>query len=83
MVINDWELVNRDTRLPAAVGDVVLNFRGEPVVLAGGSPPRHLSSSGRVWVGDGAREHFPEVFGLTWQKRSRDAASIPHAIECA
>ena len=83
MVMNDWELVNRDTRLPAAVGDVVLNFRGEPVVLAGGSPPRHLSSTGRVWVGDGSREYFPEVFGLIWQKRLRDAASIPHATECA
>lgn len=83
MVINDWELVNQDTRLPVEAGDVVLDFRGEPVVLAGGSPPRHLSSSGRIWVGDGAREYFPEVFGLTWKRKAHDAASLPHAIECA
>lgn len=81
MVINDWQLVERGTHRSVQVGEVILDFRGDPAVLAGGSPPRHLSSSGRVWVGDGSREHFPEVFGLTWKRLN--AASIPNAAECA
>ena len=83
MVINNWQLVERGTHRPVQVGEVILDFRGDPAVLAGGSPPRHLSSSGRVQVGDGAREYFPEVFGLTWKRKAHNAASLPYAAECA
>ena len=80
--MSTWTLVRQDTNLPVEPGDTVFSFRGTPAVLAGGQPPQHPGSTGRVWTQGGA-EFFPNVFGLVWQKGRQDAAPIPHAVECA
>lgn len=35
MVINDWQLVEQGTHRSVQVGEVILDFRGDPAVLAG------------------------------------------------
>ena len=46
-------------------GDDIVDFRGTPDVITGGTPPHKPSSTGRVTVASGG-EFYPSVFGLRW-----------------
>lgn len=58
--------------------NTVFTFRGEKRVLAGGSPPAHSGSTGRVYVECGG-EYFLSVFGLIWLR----GTVSPRIVECA
>jgi len=76
--MSPWTLVRQDSHLPVEPGDTVLTFRGEKRVLAGGSPPAHSGSTGRVYVECGG-EYFLSVFGLIWRR----GTVSPRIVECA
>ena len=68
MRIGDWVLQHKDGR-PMAVGCKVVSFRGEEFELAGGAPPKHEASTGRVYIKSifgGQLELFPSVYDLVW-----------------
>lgn len=54
----------------AVIGEIYADFRGEPYQLLGIREPRHIASTGRVWVratqGGSSREFFPSVIGMKW-----------------
>lgn len=65
-----WVLVDSDGR-PALRGATVQNAKGETFILTGGMPPRHASSSGRVYLRDARAgalvgECYPGVIGHRW-----------------
>lgn len=62
------------TQERVTVGDEVLTFRGEPVVVTGIELPKHAGSTGRVYVRSmdehGTEEGFyPSVIGAEWVGR--------------
>lgn len=74
-----WRLVNETTGEPVEHGSEVKTFRGETMVLTGGTPPHKPSSTGRVSVRpksppdssesnfqDSSLEFYPNVVGLKW-----------------
>ena len=65
-----WRLVRCDGGKPPRVGDVVTSFNGVSYLLAGGTPPLHENSSGRVWVKARSLEttFYPSVFDLKWER---------------
>lgn len=63
-----WVLIHRSGEY-ANVGDTIATFRGDTVVLEGGSEPLHSGSSGRIYVRylDGTPgQYFPSVADLKW-----------------
>lgn len=66
---NGQVLVDKVSRDPIAVGDVVTSFRGERATVTGGTPASG-HSTGRVnvqWEGsDWQQEFYPSVFDLEW-----------------
>ena len=66
-----WVLFN-DAGEAVTPGAQLTTFRGEDVVLEGGTPPKHPGSTGRIYVKqdgvDFSQEFFPSVCGLTWQQ---------------
>ncbi len=52
-------LINTETKRIVAVGDKLQTFRGEPVVVTGWQPPRHIGSTGRIYV---TPEGYPAEF---------------------
>ena len=68
-----WKLVYRNSRAEISPG-ATLRCRNEAYTVCDpvGHPPRHASSSGRVFVkpyGEDenyTREYFPHVFDLEW-----------------
>lgn len=66
---DEWYLVDEDDN-PIVLGSRFIDDKGDAGSFEGGHPPRHSSSSGRVFVswGDGFNsEYFPHVFNLTWK----------------
>jgi hypothetical protein len=72
-----WTLVRSESKAPVSPGEALHSFRGrsDRYTLAGGHPPKHAASTGRVYVVEGTdlangshycREFFPSVFGLEW-----------------
>ena len=77
MLRNGWDGVYRLVKqdgTSAKVGEPVQNFRGEPGILADGSPPWKSSSEGHVSVkGLGipsAHESYAGVYNLKWVKHA-------------
>ena len=68
-------LVHADTGAPVAVGDTVVDFRGNAMTITGGRAPHHEASTGRVYTDGG--EYFPGVANLAW----RPLASIVGGAE--
>lgn len=59
---------------PIQHGQEMETFRGEPIVVTGGTPPHKRSSTGRVMVEYAnrrgpwsAQEFFPSVIGAAWE----------------
>jgi hypothetical protein len=77
--IDDWTLVHEKTLANVCLGDTLETFRGEKVILKGGTPPHKPSSTGRVRVSSdpehSGSEYYPSVCGLKWVK------SEDHPIE--
>ena len=64
MITKDgWKLVDVDNNT-VHFGATYTDFRGQPHVIEGGSPPHKLGSTGRIWTNVG--EFFPGVCNLTW-----------------
>lgn len=70
-----WTLVRAKSKLHVHHGESVASSRGELAMVAGGAPPKHAASTGRVYVieaadhangSDYCREYFPSVFNLEW-----------------
>lgn len=60
-----WVLVDQVGK-PVRVGDKAQTFRGDPVTITGGRPPKHMGSTGRIWGAFG--EFFPSVCSMKWEK---------------
>jgi hypothetical protein len=67
-ILSEGMVLVNEAGEPACRNVVVLSFRGEPYVLAGGRAPQSLASTGKVWVRKGKSEHefYPSVFSLKW-----------------
>ena len=64
------KLIDTQTRKELKVGDSVVTFRGEEYTLRGFSPPRHASSTGRVYINRGSEydeEYFPNVINAKFE----------------
>ena len=60
-----WTLVDQ-AGTPCYVGQIVTSFRGEQMILDGGTPPHREGSTGRIYTGQ--VEFFPSVCNLKWVK---------------
>ena len=60
----EWVLVDANTDEPVKNNTVRLDFRGDPLVVKGGTPPRHSGSTGRVHTNQG--EFYPSVIDCKW-----------------
>lgn len=70
----NWLLVDKDG-IAVPKGAIIQTRRGENYELAGGQPPHHEGSTGRVYVkevgaaeDDWGREFYPTVFDLKWER---------------
>ena len=66
----DWQgntltLVNEVTGCAVQAGDVLEDFRGDPVTVTGGKAPHKPGSTGKVWTADGG-EFYPSVVNCAW-----------------
>lgn len=52
---------------PVAVGDFLLDFRGDAHILRGGTPPRHSASEGHIETSE-TQHCYASVCGLKWGK---------------
>lgn len=63
-----YKLIDRGTGREVKVGDILHTENGIPVTVAGFEAPRHVASSGRVYVkgpeSQMTAEYFPHVFNL-------------------
>lgn len=63
---SNWRLVHDTTRLPVHVGDILIDFRGDPATAIGGRCPHKAASTGRIIVNRLGNEFFPGVFDCHW-----------------
>jgi hypothetical protein len=59
-----WLLIDSVTQKSVKVGDKRETFRGEKVIMSGGTPPHKPSSTGRAQSSKGA--FYPSVYGCQW-----------------
>jgi hypothetical protein len=60
---NGWKLIRHDGST-VCVNDRAPDFRGEPCIIRGGTPPHKPSSTGHILTDAG--EYYPSVCGLRW-----------------
>ena len=68
----NWRLIGEDGA-EVKVGDKATTFRGETVIVTGGTPPRRAPSTGRVFLSGG--EYYPSVIGAKWVKEEAECES--------
>ena len=71
MNTNGWILRDKVTKSVMTFPCTVMHD-GEQVTLAGGHPPRHAASSGKVWQDNFGQMYYPHIFGLEWVLESED-----------
>ena len=64
MIQDGWTLVEEATGTPAKVDGTYLDFRGAPLKLLAGYPPKHEASTGRIDTDKGT--FYPSVCNLKW-----------------
>ena len=68
MIKRGMVLVDEKTEEPVNVGDMRIGFRGVLYKVTGGEPPRHVGSTGRVYLDDGQGElyMYPSIVNCKW-----------------
>ncbi len=63
-------LVDAKTKQPIEKGAKRKDFRGDELIVVGGTPPHKPGSTGRVSVdgGQGEEEYYPGVVDAVWVK---------------
>ena len=75
------QLINKQGQ-PVNTGDIARTHRGEIVIITGWQEPRHMGSSGRIYVvsTEGRKTHseyFPAVCGMDWATETKTVHSAP------